>query len=152
MTPELTEKAVQEARLQDVDIPDCNVADKSIDSGDRAHCFADYLRIHALESTGGFVYAEMGRFEAKPDTPKAELAEGGGTDNPEFAAVDPKTKGPAANGERNLWVTATALGTALNASYMAERISVFGIVVGVALLLTGIGFIVLATAALRRAP
>jgi hypothetical protein len=33
---------------------------------------------------------------------------------------------------------------------MAERISLFGIVVGIALLLSGIGFIVLALAVLRR--
>ncbi len=47
-------------------------------------------------------------------------------------------------------MTETALSTALNSSYMADRISVFGIVVGVALLLTGIGFIILAAAVLRR--
>ena len=108
------------------------------------------MRIHALEGTGGFVYSEMGRYQAKPNTPKAELAVGGGTDNEKFAAVDPKTKEPAANGARNVWVTETALGTALNASYMAERISVFGIVVGFALLLSGIGFIVLAFSVLHR--
>ena len=150
MTPALTEKAVKDAGLTGVDIPSCSVAGKSIDTGSEARCFADYMRIHALEGTGGFVYAEMGRFEAKPGAPKAELAAGGGTDNEKFAAVDPKSGEPAANGARNVWVTETALGTALNASYMAERISVFGIVVGIALLLSGIGFIVLATAMLRR--
>ncbi|HZO60911.1 MAG TPA: hypothetical protein VFB51_14580 [Solirubrobacterales bacterium] len=150
MTPALTEKAVAEADLSDIDVPSCSVAGKSIDTGSEARCFADYLRIHALEGSGGFVYAEMGRFEAKEDTPKAELATGGGTDNAKFAAVDPETGQPASNGARNVWVTATALGTALNASYMAERISVFGIVVGVALLLSGVGFIVLALATLRR--
>jgi hypothetical protein len=37
-------------------------------------------------------------------------------------------------------------------SYMAEQLSLFGIVVGVALLLTGIGFLVLSIGgALRRA-
>jgi hypothetical protein len=40
-------------------------------------------------------------------------------------------------------VTETALATALNMSYMAEQLALFGIVVGVALLLTGIGFVVL---------
>jgi hypothetical protein len=92
----------------------------------------------------------MGRYEAEPDAPKSELAEGGGTDNEEFAVVDPETDQPAPNGARNVWVTETALGTALNASYMAERISIFGIVVGVALLLSGLGFVVLAFAALQR--
>jgi len=150
MTPALTEKAVKEAGLTGVDVPSCSVAGKSIDTGSEARCFADYMRIHALEGSGGFVYAEMGRFEAKPGTPKAELAAGGGTDNEKFAPVDSKTGQPVANGARNVWVTETALSTALNASFMADRISVFGIVVGIALLLSGIGFIVLALAVLRR--
>ena len=50
------------------------------------------------------------------------------------------------NGARNLWVTETALTTALNVSYMAEQLALFGIVVGIALLLAGIGFIILALA------
>jgi hypothetical protein len=41
-------------------------------------------------------------------------------------------------------VTETALTTALNTAYMAEQLALFGIVVGVALLLAGIGFGVLA--------
>ena len=41
-------------------------------------------------------------------------------------------------------MTETALTTALNMSYMAENLAMFGIVVGVALLLAGIGFVVLA--------
>jgi hypothetical protein len=150
MTPALTSKAVKEAGLTGVDIPSCNVAGKSIDTGSEARCFAQYMRIHALEGTGGFVYAEMGRFQAKPDTPKAQLAPGGGTDNEEYAVVDPKSHGPAANSERNVWVTETALSTAMNASYMADRTSLFGVVVGIALLLSGIGFIVLAFSALHR--
>jgi hypothetical protein len=150
MTPALTAKAVEEARLTGVVVPSCSVAGKSIDTGSEARCFAQYMRIHALEGTGGFVYAEMGRFQAKPDAPKSQLAPGGGTDNEKFAVVDPKTNGPAANGARNVWVTETALSTALSASYMADRISVFGVVVGIALLLSGIGFIVLAFSALHR--
>ncbi len=150
MTPALTQKAVKDAELTGVDIPSCSVAGKSIDTGSNARCFAQYLRIHALEASGGYVYSEMGRFQAKPDAPKAELAVGGGTDNAKFALADAKTNEPVANGARNLWVTATGLGTALNASYMAERLSIFGIVVGIALLLSGIGFLVLAFSVLHR--
>jgi hypothetical protein len=29
------------------------VAGESVDTGSEAKCFADYMRIHALESTGG---------------------------------------------------------------------------------------------------
>ena len=74
-----------------VDLPTCDVAGEAIDTGDEARCFAEYMRVHALEATGGYTYAQMGRFEAKPNTPKGELAEGGGTDNEEFAAIDPET-------------------------------------------------------------
>lgn len=126
-----------------VSLPSCDVAEQNIDGGDSARCFAQYMRVHALLATGGYTYSQMGRFEAAPETPKSELAPGGGTENEKFAVVDPETKQPADNGAREVWVTATALSTALNASYMADQLSLFGIVVGVALLLTGIGFGVL---------
>ena len=150
MTPALIAKEAKEAGLTGVSLPTTSVAGMSINSGDRARTFASYMRIHALEATGGYTYAQMGRFQAKPDAPKAELAIGGGTDNPQWAFVDTATKQPVANGARNLWVTETALTTALNTSYMADRLGLFGIVVGIALLLSGIGFFVLAFAALHR--
>jgi multisubunit Na+/H+ antiporter MnhC subunit len=49
-----------------------------------------------------------------------------------------------ANGRRDIWVTYTALTTALNSSYMATQMALFGIVVGIALLLAGLGFAILA--------
>jgi hypothetical protein len=150
MTPALIAKEAKEAGLTGVSLPTKSVAGKPINSGDRARTFASYMRIHALEATGGYTYAQMGRFQAKPDAPKAQLAVGGGTDNPQWALTDTATKQPVANGARNLWVTETALTTALNTSYMADRLGLFGIVVGIALLLTGIGFFVLAFAALHR--
>ena len=150
MTPALIAKEAKEAGLTGIDLPTVAVAGKVIDSGPRARAFASYMRIHTLEATGGYTYAQMGRFEAKPDTPKAELAVGGGTDNPQRAVIDSASKQPVANGARNIWVTETALTTALNTSYMADRLGLFGIVVGIALLLSGIGFIVLAFAALHR--
>jgi hypothetical protein len=55
----------------------------------------------------------------------------------------PKTQQPVNNGRRDIWVTYTALTTALNPSYMAMQLALFGVVVGIALLLAGIGFIVL---------
>jgi hypothetical protein len=150
MTPALIAKEAKDAGLVGVDLPTVAVAGKSINSGPRARAFASYMRIHALEATGGFTYAQMGRFQAKPDAAKADLAVGGGTDNAAAALVDPATKQPVANGIRNLWVTETALTTALNTSYMADRLGLFGIVVGVALLLSGIGFVILSFAALHR--
>ena len=152
MTPAAIKAEAQKAGLDvnAIDMPTVSVAGKAIDSGPRARAFASYMRIHSLEATGGYTYAEMGRFQAKPDTPKAQLAVGGGTDNAQWAVVDSATKQPVANGARNIWVTETALTTALNTSYMADRLGLFGIVVGVALLLSGIGFVVLAYAALHR--
>ena len=150
MTPALIAKEAKAAGLTNVDLPTVAVAGEQINSGPQARAFASYMRIHALEATGGYTYAQMGRFQAKPDAPKAQLAVGGGTDNPQFALIDSATKQPVANGVRDLWVTETALTTALNTSYMADRLGLFGIVVGIALLLSGIGFIVLAFAALHR--
>jgi hypothetical protein len=52
---------------------------------------------------------------------------------------------------RQLWVTETALATALNVSYMADQLGNFGIVVGIALLLSGFGFVILAVGGALRA-
>jgi hypothetical protein len=81
MTPALIAKEAKAAGLTGVSLPTVSVAGKAINSGPRARAFASYMRIHALEATGGFTYSQMGRFTAKPDTPKAQLAVGGGTDN-----------------------------------------------------------------------
>lgn len=117
---------------------------QAIKTGAQAKAFADVMEFDALESTEGQRYAEMGRFL----TPSGEQ-----TSDEALAAKDPKTGRPVENGLRNLWVTETALTTALNMSYMAEQLALFGIVVGVALLLTGIGFLVLAIGgALRKVP
>ncbi|HET7119632.1 MAG TPA: hypothetical protein VFI17_00110 [Solirubrobacterales bacterium] len=153
MTPAVIKEEVSGAGLAGkVDLPTCSVAEKSIDSGSRARCFAEYMRVHSLLATGGYTYSQMGRFEALPNTPKSELAPGGGTENEKFAAIDPETKQPAENGARQVWVTSTALSTALNASYMADQTALFGIVVGIALLLTGLGFGVLVAAGAVRNP
>jgi hypothetical protein len=145
MSPGEIQKAASEAGLPNtIDLPTCDVVDEKIDTGDEARCFAQYMRIHALESSGGLTYAQMGRFvsAAKPDDPA-------GTSD-ETAAAKDADGNPIANAARNTWVTETALATALNVSYMAERISVFGIVVGVALILTGIGLVILAFAVFGR--
>jgi hypothetical protein len=142
MNPAETRKAVAEAGLSNVPIPSCDVAEKEIETGTDARCFAQYMRIHALESSGGNTYAQMGRYvaAANPDDPE-------GTSD-EAAAAKDESGEPISNGARNTWVTETALATALNVSYMAEQIALFGVVVGIALLLSGIGFIILAFAVL----
>src|SRR5581483_3323141 len=53
MTPALIKQEAAKAGLTNVSLPSCSVAGKAINSGDRARCFAQYMRIHALESSGG---------------------------------------------------------------------------------------------------
>ena len=101
------------------------------------------MRGHALEASSDLTYAQMGRYLAKPDAPKSVTDGNGGTSDTKYAVTDPKTC-PVSNPARNLWVTETALTTALNSGYMASQISMFGLVVGVALLLSGLGFGILA--------
>jgi hypothetical protein len=144
-TPDMTPSAIRaeaaEAGLKNVDIPGLAVAGKPINTGERARAFAGYMRIHTLEATGGKTYAEMPRFAT---------ADGKGTNDP--AAALKQNGQPVDNAARQIWVTETALTTALNTSYMAEQLSLFGIVVGVALLLAGIGFAVLAIGGALRNP
>jgi hypothetical protein len=136
----------------EVSIPSSSVAGQLVSSGNRARTFAEYMRIHALGATGGLVYSQMGRFVAKPGTPFKYTDGAGATSDSKWALLDPKTRQTVDNGRRNLWVTETALTTALNASYMASQISLFGIVVGIALLLSGFGFAILAVGGALRNP
>ena len=152
MTPSAIAKEAKQAGVTNVDLPTASVANQAIDTGSEARTFSQYMRIHALEATGGYTYAQMGQFQAKPGTPKSQLEPGGGTSNEKFAVTDPKTGGPAANGERTVWINETALSTALNTSYMADQLGNFGIVVGIALILAGAGFIILALGGALRRP
>jgi hypothetical protein len=139
MTPEAIAEEAQQAGLSDVDLPSCSVAGEEVDTGSEARCFASYMRIHALEATGGKTYAEMPRFATE---------DGRGTNDPAQAQKDANGQ-PVSNAARELWVTETALATALNTAYMADQLGNFGIVVGIALILAGIGFAVLAWTALH---
>ena len=97
---------------------------QAIKTGAEAKAFANVMEHHALEATKGQYYAEMGRF----------LTASGEPTNDEAAAAKTAEGQPVENGLRNLWVTETALTTALNTSFF---------VMGVALLLTGVGFFIL---------
>jgi hypothetical protein len=145
-TPDMTPAAIRGEAKQaglpaSIDLPTCSVAGKVVNSGERARCFADYMRIHAYEASGGVPYAQMPRFAT---------ADGKGT-NDAAKAVKGPTGQPLDNGARNVWVTETALSTALNVSYMADQLGNFGIVVGIALLLSGFGFVILAVGGALRA-
>jgi len=150
MTPTAIKAEAAKAGLTGIELPTASVAGKQINNGERARTFATYMRVHTLEATGGLTYAQMGRYTAKPGTP-AKFTDGhGATSDPQYAVINVQTKQPVENGLRNLWVTETALTTALNTSYMAEQLSRFGLVVGIALLLSGIGFAILAVGGALR--
>ena len=120
-------------------------AEEQVTTGDQARAFAEVIHEHALAGSGGLTYSQLGRFVSADDPENPA-----GTSD-EAAALKDEEGNPVPNSARNTWVTATALSTALNMSYMAEQMALFGIVVGVALLLSGIGFLVLALGgALRR--
>lgn len=154
MTPSAIKAEAKQAGIYSAvkEWPSKSVANQKINTGDKARAFAGYMRIHALEASGGLTYAQMGRYLAKPGAP-AKFTDGqGGTSDEKYALVDPKTKQPVDNGRRNVWVTETALTTALNTSYMASQLGLFGIVVGIALLLSGFGFAILAIGGALRNP
>ena len=121
-----------------------NWAGEPVDTGRKALAMAEIMREHTLSSTGGLTYAEMGQYQSaeNPSDPA-------GTNDPEAAAKDENGE-PISNSARNIWVTETALATALDMGFMSEMLSVFSIVVGVALLLTGIGLVILAMAVFGR--
>jgi hypothetical protein len=145
MTPSAIKQSAQAAGLPaSISLPTCSVAGQSIDTGSEARCFAQYMRIHALESTGGLTYAQMGRYQLAKNP-----ADRAGTNDSTLAAKDANGQ-PISNTARDIWVNENALATALNVSYMAEQLAIFGVVVGVALLLTGIGFLILALAVFGR--
>jgi hypothetical protein len=117
MTPAKIEPAIKQAGLEGVSAPSCSVAGEKVDTGKEAKCFADYMRIHTLEATGGKTYAEM----------------------------------PQDSPQRDIWVTETALTSALYTSYFAENVALFAIIVGIVMLLVGIGFVVLTVFSRRGA-
>ena len=142
MTPSAIAAEAKKAGLPaSIALPTTDIAGQPINTGSRARAFATYMRIHTLEATGGVPYAQMPRFAT---------ADGKGTSDATKAL---QANGrPVDNATRNLWVTETALTTALNTSYMAEQLALFGVVVGVALLLSGIGFAILAVGGALRNP
>ena len=119
-------------------------AGEPVDTGRKALAQAEIMREHTLSGTGGLTYAEMGRYvsAANPDDPA-------GTNDEAEAAKDESGQ-PISNGARNIWVTETALATALDMGFMSEMLAIFSIIVGIALLLTGIGLVILALAVFGR--
>ena len=141
MTPTGIAAAAKAAGLPaSIPLPKCSVANKAITNGTKARCFAEYMQIHAYEASGGLPYATMPRYAS---------ADGKGTNDPTQALL--VNGQPQDNAARNVWITETALTGSLNMAYMAEQLGNFGIVVGIALLLSGVGFVILALGGALRA-
>ncbi len=119
-------------REQIVGTEDSTIAGQNVDTGAEAREFAAVMRKHTLEATGGQTYAQMGRFLT---------ADGKPTNDESKAAIE--NGKPVENGLRQMWVTETALTTALNTAYFAESTTTFVAAMGGMMLLVGIGFLVL---------
>lgn len=125
-----------EGEVEGVTIPTCDVADEEITTGAEARCFADWMRVHALEGTDGQTFSEMGRFLD---------ANGDDVFNEADAATDPQSGQPVTNPARDLWVTQRALATGLELAFVGEQVSLFSLATGIVFLLIGIGLIVMLT-------
>jgi putative Mn2+ efflux pump MntP len=134
MSPTAILAGIKEAGLEGkVDIPSCSVADKAVSNGDEARCFAQYMRVHALESSGGKTYSELGRFLD---------ADGNDVRTEEEAAKGPDGR-PVSNPARDTWVSQRALATGLELAYVGEQVSLFSIATGILFFIIGVGFLVM---------
>ena len=133
MTPVAITAEAKAAGLKNVAMPTCSVAGKAIDNG---------AKPAASPSTCASMRSRRPAAWSTPRWASTSTRRGKPTSDKTAAAIDPATKKPVPNAARNIWVTETALSTALNTSYFAENVALFSIVMGAALLLTGIGFLV----------
>ena len=128
------------AREQIVGTPDSSIPGQKVDTGSEAKAFAAVMRKHTLEATGGQTYAQMGRFLDESGKP---------TSDESAAAIDEKSGQPVANPARDIWISSTAFQSALNMAYFAENVATFVFAMGIALLLAGIGFLIVTLRVLK---
>ena len=119
-------------------------ADQQVTTGAQARAFSEVIHEHALEGSGGRTYAELGRL-CLPRIRTIRPAQVTRRQPSRTRRACHLELGPES------WITATGLSTALNMSYLAEQMALFGIVVGFALLLAGLGFGMILGGALRHA-
>jgi hypothetical protein len=122
-------------------IPSCSVAGVRVTTGTEARCFAQYMEVHALIATGGLYYSQL---------PQYATSNGKGTNNAAQAVISNGV--PVEFAGRSTWVEQIAISTALNASYLGSQLALFGVIVGLALLLSGLGFAILAIGGALRNP
>jgi hypothetical protein len=130
---------------EDADIPNTLVTNH-----ETAHAMADVIQKHALESTGGLTYAELGRFmsAADPDDPA-------GTSD-EAAALKDENGRPVSNPLRQVSLQAVTLRSALLSSALAFHLADLGMGVGLFLIAAGflgLGFLwLLRLSLIQRVP
>ena len=107
---------------------DASIPNVRVDDVATARSMADIIDEHALASTEGKTYSEMGRF----------LAKGGGDTSDEAEAMIGADGKPVANPLRNVAFQAASLRTSLYSSVMAFEVST--LVIGVGALLLVLGF------------
>jgi hypothetical protein len=128
-------------KAKTLSIPSCSVAGVRVTTGTEARCFAQYMEVHALIATGGLYYSQL---------PQYATSNGKGTNNAAQATISNGV--PVEYPGRSTWVEQIAISTALNASYLGSQLALFGVIVGVALLLAGLGFGILAIGGALRNP
>jgi hypothetical protein len=111
---------------------DASIPGVVVDDVASARSMAAIIETHALESSGGLTYAEMGRFM----TPDGDPA---GTSNEDEAVVGADGR-PVPNPLRTTAFQASALRTSLFSSVMAFEVST--LVIGIGALLLVLGFAV----------
>lgn len=137
MSPTAILEGIEAAGLTGkIAVPTCDVAEEPVTNGTEARCFAEYMRVHALESTGGRTYSEMGRFLD---------ADGNEVFTEDEAAKGPNGR-PVSNPSRDLWVSQRALATGLELAYVGEQVSLFSVATGILFVIIGIGFLVMVIA------
>ena len=110
-----------------------------VDDPEAAEAMAEIINAHALESTNGLTYAEMGRFATEDGDPA-------GTNDEEEAATGPNGQ-PLPNPARNTAFQAAALQTSLYSSFMGFKVAdfvqgfgLFAIAVGIFMIFAGVAF------------
>ena len=114
MTPSAIKAEAEKAGLTNVDLPTCDVAGKSIDTGSEARCFSQYMNVHALEATGGAPTGTNGEDSstgAQRSTPVMKACQ------IEPGSIRPNDQGIAI--AKDIWMFAIALGFLIDE--LAER-------------------------------
>lgn len=108
---------------------DASIPNARVDDVATARSMANIIEEHALDSTGGLTYAEMGRFMTADGDPA-------GTSDESEAVIGADGR-PVANPLRNVAFQASALRTSLFSSVMALEVG--NLVIGLGALLAALG-------------